>query len=579
MTNLVPHTADALDCIVIGYYEPPFREYETLVRQYGVQSTAYRDLRFSFVDIDGAPSNYVDLLNYAYDKSHPSRRADRAEAFLSGDIPNLAAVYLTAFLRARGFSSEYINLFAYEKDRLRDSLTQHPLCVAITTTFYVLNQPVIEIVNFIRACNPNVTIVVGGPLVANSFRNARSGALTPDGTHAVDEELVALTLEDLGADVFVVEGQGELTLTRIVDALKRGASLSAVPNIAFFDEGRLRITPVEAENNGLDDNTIPWHAFPPDRLGVTLQTRTARSCAFSCSFCNYPTRAGKLTLASLDAIKRELDSMRSLGQVRNVVFIDDTFNVPLARFKDICRLMIDEAYPFRWFSYFRCSNADEEAIELMARSGCTGVFLGIESGSPEILKNMSKAATIEKYASGIRMLREHGILTFASFIAGFPGETAGTIQETIDFMREHRPDYYRVQPWYCEAGTPIERQRAKYGIQGEGFGWSHATMTNTEAMDHIERMFTTIAESNWLPQWSFDFWIIPYLLGRGISLAELKDFMTDANRLLALEIAHVPAAEKAMRQRPVLRSMIDGAARWTVTDIAAREQATAAVRS
>ena len=102
-------------------------------------------------------------------------------------------------------------------------------------------------------------------------------------------------------------------------------------------------------------------------------------------------------MASLETIEKELDSLKRLGYIKNLVFIDDTFNVPLPRFKDICRLMIEKDYQFNWFSYFRCSNSDEEAIELLAKSGCKGVFLGIESGSPTILKNMNKAATTEKY--------------------------------------------------------------------------------------------------------------------------------------------------------------------------------------
>jgi hypothetical protein len=55
-----------LDCVVIGYYEPPFEEYERLIRRCGVDSEAYRDLQFSFVDLDGRRRNYVDLLNYVW---------------------------------------------------------------------------------------------------------------------------------------------------------------------------------------------------------------------------------------------------------------------------------------------------------------------------------------------------------------------------------------------------------------------------------------------------------------------------------------------------------------------------------
>jgi p-methyltransferase len=219
-------------------------------------------------------------------------------------------------------------------------------------------------------------------------------------------------------------------------------------------------------------------------------------------------------------------------------------------------MMIRKQYNFNWFSYFRCSNSDEEAIQLMAESGCKGVFLGIESGSPTILKNMNKAATIEKYTQGIEWLRQYGIMTFGSFIVGFPGETAATVQETIDFIKETKPDYYRAQMWYCEPGTPIQNERETYDINGEGFVWNHATMDSLEAMDHIDKMFLSITESLWLPQWSFDFWTIPYLIGKDFSFAGFKELMTLAHKMLTLEIASVPDYQKNAMQHEYLQNMV-----------------------
>jgi radical SAM PhpK family P-methyltransferase len=533
-----------LDCVVIGYNETPFEQYEGLIAKYGVESEAYRDLKFSFVDLDGRKLNYIDLLNQVFETA----RADGGEPadaapFKSCEIPNLAAAYLTHFLRRRGYEARYVNLFQHEKEELRRMLDADPLCVAITTTFYLMNFPVSEMVNFIRAHNPRVKIVVGGPLVANHARNYRG------------EEL-ATALDDIGADLYVVESQGEATLLEIVRRLREGLSLDGVPNTIRAEGGALRGAAPAPENNSLDENYIDWRTFSGESLGPTLQTRTARSCAFSCSFCNYPTRAGKLTLTDLGHVEAELDSMLALGGVRNVVFIDDTFNVPLPRFKDICRLMIRKKYPFKWFSYFRCGNSDEEAIELMARSGCTGVFLGIESGSQSILKNMNKAVTVERYVKGVETLHRYGITTFDSFIIGFPGETAQTVDETIAFIKETRPDYYRAQLWYCEPGTPVENQRERYGIKGEGFVWSHDTMDSLEAMDHIDRLFLTVEGSTWLPQWSFDFWTIPYLLGRGVTSEQFKELMRWAHKMLALEIAYVPEREKRAMQREYLRRMV-----------------------
>ncbi|MGH9760236.1 MAG: radical SAM protein, partial [Blastocatellia bacterium] len=215
-------------------------------------------------------------------------------------------------------------------------------------------------------------------------------------------------------------------------------------------------------------------------------------------------------------------------------------------------------------SYFRCSNSDEETIDLMGRSGCKGVFLGIESGSPSILGNMNKAATIEKYADGVRMLKERGILTFGSFIIGFPGETEDTVAETVDFIKNNGLDYYRAQPWYCEPGTPILREREKYQIEGEGFVWSHSSMDSSEAMDHVERIFLTVKESLWLPQWSFDFWIIPYLIGKGLSPNQFREFVTLAGRLLSLGIAYLPAHIKQTHQREYMDSLVQTVRTWNV---------------
>jgi p-methyltransferase len=87
-------------------------------------------------------------------------------------------------------------------------------------------------------------------------------------------------------------------------------------------------------------------------------------------------------------------------------------------------------------------------------------------------------------------------------------------------------------------------------------------MDSIAAMGHIERMFLEIDESLWLPQWSFDFWIIPYLIGKGISAERFKTFMTMAHKLLALEIASVSGPGKEALQQQYLSRGVEAAARW-----------------
>lgn len=525
-----------LDSVVIGHNEPPFEQYEAWVRgAYGIESEAYRDLRFNFIDVGGKKLTYVDLLNDACGgNGHPP--------FQSGDIPHLAAAYLTQFLRRAGFRTEFVTLFQQERERLAELLSRKPWCVAITTTLYVVNGPAAEIVSFVREHAPDTAIVVGGPLIANHHRNYSGGAFET-------------ALRDLGADYYIIESQGEATLASLMHTLCNGRLPEAVPNLAFFRAGRLVRTLPVPENNDVAANAMDWRQLVAPGETRTLQTRTARSCAFSCAFCNYPTRAGKLATMDVEAVARELESMRAIGTIENVIFIDDTFNVPTRRFKDLCRMMIRERFSFNWFSYFRGSNADEEDIELMAESGCKGVFLGIESGDASMLKNMVKRAEPSQYAWAVDRLRAAGILSFASFIVGFPGETADTVQATREFVQRIRPDFYRAQLWYNEPGTPIRRQQDAYGIEGDGFVWRHNTMSSLEAIDHIDRLFLSISESIWLPQWSFDFWIIPYLFGRGITRARFEAWMRHAHELLRLEIAGIDGPRREALQRNRMRQM------------------------
>jgi radical SAM superfamily enzyme YgiQ (UPF0313 family) len=296
-------------------------------------------------------------------------------------------------------------------------------------------------------------------------------------------------------------------------------------------DGRWRREPREAENNDLDAESIDWSRFAPARLAPTAQMRTARSCAFKCSFCSHPELAGPLTLASVEVIERELEQLVACG-VRNVVFIDDTFNVPLPRFKSICRMMIRRGFPLRAFSYLRAGNADTETFDLMAEAGWAGAFLGVESGDQRILGNMNKFAKVQTVAAGVRALRERGIATFTSFIVGFPGETDESIANTIAFISDNAPDFYRAEVWYADPGTPVMRDAERFGIKGAAFSWRHATMDWREATRWVHEIYATVTASQVLPVYGFDFWSLPYLLGQGFTLDYIRRFTEIAGAMM-----------------------------------------------
>ena len=203
--------------------------------------------------------------------------------------------------------------------------------------------------------------------------------------------------------------------------------------------------------------------------------------------------------------------------------------IPQPRFKELCRMIIRNKFDFKWLSYFRCANADDEAFDLAAEAGCIGVFLGIESGDASILRNMNKGARVDRYRDGIRKLNDRGIISYSTFICGFPGETEETIQNTINFIRETGPTYYSMEPYYHDPKVPIAERSEEFGLKGSGYSWKHNTMDWKEATKWSLYAYETITESTVLPLNNFDLWSVGYLLGEGFS----KETITSTLEILA----------------------------------------------
>jgi hypothetical protein len=329
----------------------------------------------------------------------------------------------------------------------------------------------------------------------------------------------------LGADIYVTCQEGEFALVKTLEALKNNTSLEAVDNLAYKNGRGYVFTKSSTESNPLEENMVNYKLFPKEEIDQFVTIRTAKSCPFSCAFCGFPARAGKYKYLSVDLVEQELNAIREIGGVTTLTFIDDTFNVPKARFKELLRMMIRNKYGFKWNCFYRCDHGDEEAIELMGEAKCEGVFLGVESGSDRVLEKMNKSARRHDYMEAIPLLKRAGISTYASLIIGFPGETLETFQETVSFIEEARPDFFRAQLWYCDPLTPIWNEREKYGINGAGFSWSHDTMDSDTACDLIDRMFLGAKNSIWLPQFGFEQWSTFYLERKGMAMKDMKAFL------------------------------------------------------
>ena len=195
------------------------------------------------------------------------------------------------------------------------------------------------------------------------------------------------------------------------------------------------------------------------RLPFTIVV-TSLGCPHSCGFCTagaygYRTR-------DVDGVIEELRLLSRLG-VKEILFQDPTFTINAKRVVELCSKMVENNFDFTWSCNADIKSFTEEKIKHMKQAGCHTVFLGIESGSDEILEKYSKKITTDEIRKTIRMLNTYKIRVLGYFILGLPGEDRDSIRKTIDLAKQLDIDFASFAIATPDLGTPLRREALEKG--------------------------------------------------------------------------------------------------------------------
>ena len=121
---------------------------------------------------------------------------------------------------------------------------------------------------------------------------------------------------------------------------------------------------------------------------------------------------------------------------------------------------------------------------MMARAGCWMISWGIESGNNEILRRVRKGIRTEQVEQALRWSRAAGIKNWGYFIIGLPGETAGTIQQTIDFAKRLPIDLALFHIAAPHPGSPFFFDVVEHGWFRPGTRWEQVDMDRSTVLDY-----------------------------------------------------------------------------------------------
>lgn len=196
-----------------------------------------------------------------------------------------------------------------------------------------------------------------------------------------------------------------------------------------------------------------------DYQNITL-VEFARGCNFKCDFCSITAfhhatqnhRPAREVVAEMEATGR-----------RRFFIVDDNIVSQPQKARELCRELIPLG--INWVGQASIHIAgDDELLELMVKSGCRGVLIGMESLDPANLRDMGKEWNLAggSYAESLRRFRDHGLAVYGTFVFGYDNDDRGTILRSVEFACEQRLFLAAFNHLIPFPGTPLYRR-----LQGE----------------------------------------------------------------------------------------------------------------
>lgn len=388
------------------------------------------------------------------------------------DILNLNHIVLKACRKSE--NEESFDLDAVTAAAVKEKIESFkPDFIGVTCMFSQSHSSMQHICGQIRELAPKLPMGLGGVHVTNSL---------------IEEKTREIFLKDFPDVDFFFTYESDLTFPEFVRVVNRESPASELAQLIINHNGEKlyfnnRRTPAPE-----DLDVIPAHDLitPPDlaehgkigsyhmlaRPGSRFSTVLSnRGCRAQCTFCSVRNFNGMTVRGrSVQSVIDELLMLRYEHGVKHIMWLDDDFLKDHDRALKLFHEMVRQNVDMTW----DCTNGViafsclDEIIQAASESGCVGLTIGMESGNPQILREIKKPGTVEVFLRTAETFRKFEQINSRVFLMiGFPHETYAMIRDTFNVAREMNLDWSFVTPLQPLPNTPIFRQMALEGMIGQ----------------------------------------------------------------------------------------------------------------
>jgi anaerobic magnesium-protoporphyrin IX monomethyl ester cyclase len=358
--------------------------------------------------------------------------------------------YLGAVLEKNGYAVSVIDCQALHltlDDVETELRKRQPDMVGLTSTTLTYKSA-LSIIKVAKDALPKCLTVIGG-------------------SHATfwDEE----ALNECPQLDLVVRGEGENTILEIAKKVEEGESYLDVVGTTCRKGENTIVNPDRPFIEDLDSLPFPaFHLWPIEHFTkygkIIFPVMTSRGCTFWCDFCSAVRMFGRrYRMRSPKKVVDELEFLYKKYGEDQYTFYDDAFTVSQARTKEICNEILKRGLKIKWDCETRVDMVSKDLLQKMKHAGCIAVWFGVEAGSERVIEAMGKGISLQQTFNAFKWANDVGLMTVASMILGFPGETRETAMESIKLLEKIKSDEIGVYIATPYPGTPMYEYVKKMG--------------------------------------------------------------------------------------------------------------------
>jgi len=315
---------------------------------------------------------------------------------------------------------------------------------------------------------------------------------------------------------YVVRGQGEETLQELLEVVAANAGRSSAPALAAirgvtWKNGDRIVHNGERPFRSPDTfPPLPYHLLGnvqdfirPSFLGKrTASHQAAIGCRYRCRFCGVVSMFDGVTrLPGPDRLAADLELLRDRYGVDSIQYMDNNFFDTDDASRTLRDVLSKVRLPYWCFARTDAlANLSSDTWSTVRRSGLRMVFMGAETASDAVLKEMRKGTRVDQTIEVAHRCRENGVIPEFSFILGGPHDPEGEIDRTFRFIRQLKainPNceiilyYYSPVPQRDHAAmcrNPAEThlpQLASYGPAGPSLPTTPEEWTQPRWVDYV----------------------------------------------------------------------------------------------